>query len=300
MTEPHSGLPERQAEPASTAGSPQDSAAPAPQGGPEPQGDGAAQRPAYVYALGRVQPRFPGLALEKEFAQAVGRSDTSGLTERQVMASVLADNRYLVRQMCWVFVIEGLETYLLVPRDPADLDLLVQAVRAEPGGLDVDVVIGAQGPIAPPQACGGLSLPVLFVDQIYSFDRDALIAALPRPDEIAAKDDARFRASAGELLDHVIQLADNAGATDEHRAVNYLAVRYPAVYATAAAEHGRNSSLAAVDVRPSRLSGPRVIVDVVFSYTHRQTDVATKYFCRVDATEEFPFLVTKLTPFFER
>jgi hypothetical protein len=43
-----------------------------------------------------------------------------------------------------------------------------------------------------------------------------------------------------------------------------------------------------------------VIVDVVFTYIHRQTDVAVKHFCRVDVTDEFPFLVTKLAPFFER
>ena len=28
---------------------------------------------AYVYALGRIEPRFPDLAVEKEFAQATGR-----------------------------------------------------------------------------------------------------------------------------------------------------------------------------------------------------------------------------------
>ena len=294
MTAPLADLPTPEPGPTDPAAGPQDAMS------PSPNESMAAQRPAYVYALGRVQPRFPSISIEKEFGQAVARSDTSGQTNRQVMATVLADHRYLARQMCWVFTIEGLETFLLYLRDPADLDLLVQAVRAEPAGQDIDIVIGTQGPIAPPQACGGLSLPVVLADQIYSFDRDALIAALPGPDQADAADDAQFRASAGEMLDNIMQLADNAGATDEHRAINYLAVRYPAVYATAAAEHSRNSSLAAVDVRPSRLSGTRVIVDVVFSYIHRQTDVATKYFCRVDVTDEFPFLVTKLAPFFER
>jgi hypothetical protein len=294
MTEPQTDQPASRPKPADATTGPQEAAL------LSPHGSGAAQQPNYIYALGQIQPRFPGIAIEKEFGQAVARSDTNGQTDRQVMATILADHRYLARQMCWVFMIEGLETYLLYPRDPADLDLLVQAVRAEPTRLDIDVVIGVQGPIAPPQACGGLSLPMVLADQTYSFDRDALISALPRPDQVAAKDDAQFRASAGEMLDHIMQLADNAGATDEHRAINYLAVRYPAVYATATAEYNRNASLAAVDVRPSRLSGTRAIVDVIFSYVHRQTDVATKYFCRVDVTDEFPFLVTKLTTFFER
>jgi hypothetical protein len=55
-----------------------------------------------------------------------------------------------------------------------------------------------------------------------------------------------------------------------------------------------------VEVRPSRLSGTRRIVDVVFSYTNRNTDVTEKYFVRVDVTEEWPFLVTKMSPYYDR
>ncbi len=95
-------------------------------------------------------------------------------------------------------------------------------------------------------------------------------------------------------------MADNAGASNEHRALNYLAVRYPAIYSRAAEAFAQNSSLSAVEVRPSRLSGLRAIVDVIFSYTSRQTDVTEKHFVRVDVTDEFPFLVTKLSPFYDR
>jgi hypothetical protein len=49
-----------------------------------------------------------------------------------------------------------------------------------------------------------------------------------------------------------------------------------------------------------RLSGVRKVVDVIFSYTHRQTNVTEKYFTRVDVTEEFPFLVTRLSPYYDR
>lgn len=256
--------------------------------------------PSFVYALGRIEPRFPSLAVEKEFAQVAGRAGT-GLTDRQALQAVLSDrtNRYLARQLCWVFVIEGLETYLLAPRDPADLDLLVEAVRPRPDPADLDVVIGMLGPLAPPEACNGLAIPIAVFDQMYSFDRQALLDAIPRPDDIAEADDDRFRETAAELFDSILQMADNAGATDEHRALNYLAVRYPAIYARTAAAHAGNASLAAVDVRPSRLSGVRKIVDVIFSYTNRQTDVTEKSFVRVDVTEEFPFLVSKLSPFYE-
>jgi hypothetical protein len=241
--------------------------------------------------------------VEKEFAQATGRAEeTSGLTDREALQSVLSErsNRYLVRQLCFVLTVEGLETYILQPRDPTDFDLLVEAVRPAPRPTDVDVVIGLRGPLAPPEACNGLMVPVVGFDQLYSFDIDSLIGSIPRPESIPEDEEERFRNTAEELFYRIMQLTDNAGATDEHRALNYLAVRYDRIYATTADAYGRNSSLSGVEVRPSRLSHTRKIVDVIFSYTNRNTDVTEKFFVRVDVEEEFPFLVTKMSPFYER
>jgi len=106
--------------------------------------------------------------------------------------------------------------------------------------------------------------------------------------------------AAEELLDRLKQMADHAGATDEHRALTYLAVRYPAIYATAAEMHQRNFSLTRVEVRPSRLCGVRRIVEVIFSYTSRDIDVTENYFVRVDMTEGFPFSVIKMSLYYDR
>jgi cyclic patellamide precursor peptide PatG len=266
--------------------------------GSNPNGGGT-MMPSYVYALGRIEPRFPRLAAEKEFAQATGRAETTGLTDREALHRVLSQpqNRYLVRQLCWVLTIEGLETYILQPRDPVDFAQLIEALRPTPSPLDVDVVIGVRGPIAPPELCNGLMVPIVAFDQLYSFDREALVKAIPRPEKMAAK---QFETAAGELFERILQMADNAGATDEHRALNYLVVRYPAIYALAAERHAQDNSLTAVDARSSALSGVRRVVDVIFSYTNRNTDVVDKSFVRVDVTEEFPFLVTKMSPYYDR
>jgi len=260
---------------------------------------GAADSPSHIYAIGRIEPRFPSISVEKEFAQATGRADSKGLTDRQTLQAVLSkpENRYLARQLCWVVTIEGLETYILVPRDPADISLLVEALRPTPQPWDLDVVIGRKGPVAPPTMCNGLMVPIVVFDQIYSFDRDSLIKAIPKPEKTSAKE---FAPAAEELFDRIMQMTDNAGATDEHRALNYCALRYQTIYGKAADCFGMNSSLTAVDVSASPLSGTRNVVDVVFSYTNRNTDVTEKYFCRVDVTEEFPFLVTKLSPYYDR
>lgn len=267
--------------------------------GTAPAANGGVTPSTYVYAVGRIEARFPRPSVEKEFAQATGRTDTAGLTDRQALQKVLSQrqNRYLARQLCWVMTIEGLETYLLAPRDPADLDLLVEALRPTPNPMDLDCVIGIKGPIAPPTMCNGLMVPIVVFDQIYSFDRDALIKAIPKPEKTSAKE---FAPAAEELFDRIMQMTDNAGATDEHRALNYLAVRYQAIYANAADAFARNASLSAVDVQASPLSGTRNVMDVIFTYTNRTTDVNEKFLVRVDLTEEFPYLVTKLSPYYDR
>lgn len=252
---------------------------------------------AFVYALGKVEARFPNLSVEKEFAQAAGRIETSGKSDSARFQSVLAKHRYLARQMCWVLTTQGLETYLLVPRDPADLDLLVQAIPSAPGPGDIDVVIGIRGPVASPEMCNGLTVPIVAFDQIYSFTREALLDAIPRPPKASAK---QFNDAAGDVFDRILQLTDNAGATDEHRALGYLAMRYPAIYTKTLEQFGRDFSLTSVDVLPSPLSGTRHIVDVIFAYTDRKTDFTEKFAVRVDVTEEFPFLVNKLSPYFDR
>jgi len=255
----------------------------------------------FVYAIGSIAVRFPSLGVEKEFVQATGRRDTAGLTDQQALQGVLSEpqNRYISRQVCWVLSIEGLDTYILQPREAADYDLLLEAVRANPDADDVDVVIGLRGPLAPPSMCNGLTVPLVSFSQIYSFDRASFFEAVPIPDR---KDAEPFRNAVRSTFNSFLRVADNAGATDEHRALNYLATRYPAVYERASAQLDRNFSLTAVETTGSRLSGARRLVNVALVFTHRQTQEVERYSVRVDVTEEFPFLSSPLAlaPYIDR
>jgi hypothetical protein len=202
------GAPATVEEPVEGPSGPSAQASEQPSGPPPapPEGD-APEPPPFVYALGRIEPRFRSLAVEKEFSQVVGQNDNRGLTDRQALRAVITEpaNRYLVRELCWVFLIEGLETYVLVPRDSRDLDLLAESVRPEAGGEDIDVVIGRLGPVAPPEACDGLGVPIVVFDQLYSFDRGSLVESIPRPDSIPQK---QFRSAAGEVFDRIMQMTD--------------------------------------------------------------------------------------------
>jgi PatG Domain len=260
--------------------------------------NGGTASSSYIYALGQIEARFPRPSVEKEMAQATGRAETAGRTDQQAFHQVLSrrENRYLARQICWVLMIQGLETYILQPRDPADTDLLISAIEPHESPW-ISTVIGVRGPIAPPDYCNGLMIPIVIFDQIYTFSRDSLIEAIPRPEQIPAD---QFGPAARELFDRIMQMTDNAGATDENRALNYLAVRYPAIYAKGAEEFAGNFSASGVEVRLSPLSSTRRIVDCVFAFTNRNTDYTEKYFVRCDVTEEFPFLVSKMSPYYDR
>ena len=229
-----------------------------------------------------------------------GRTDTAGKTDQQTFHAVLSrrENRYLTRQLCWVLTIQGLETYLLMPRDPADIDLLVEAIRPAPTPSDIDVVIGLRGPIAPPTMCNGLMVPIVAFDQIYSFDRDALIKAIPRPEKTTAnairpgrRGTVRQNHAAdgqcwGDRRTSRIELSGHALSRHLREGGGGI---WPGLFAHRC---GRP--------RPSPLSGTRKILDVIFAYTNRNTDFTEKSFVRVDVTEEFPFLVTKLSPYYDR
>lgn len=252
---------------------------------------------SHVYAIGRIEARFPRLSVEKEYAQVSGRSDNAGLTDTQLMHSVLHEHRYLARKMCWVLLIREIETYILLPRDPAELELLVNSIRPDPDTLDLDVVIGRKGPVASPDLCNGLTVPLALVDQIYSFDRESFRASIPKPD---AMTDEQFHVVAGQVLDLILTATDNAGSADEHRALNYLAMRYPEIYIRTAKAFADDFSLSGVNVRRSQLGGSRTVVDCVFAYTSRRAGFTEKAAVSVDVTDEFPFLVTPLSTYYDR
>jgi hypothetical protein len=105
--------------------------------------------------------------------------------------------------LCWVLTVQGLETYILQPRDPADLDLLIGALHDPVPVPWISTVIGLRGPAAPPEYCNGLMIPIVAFDQIYTFSKDALIEAIPRPEGIPA---AQFGPAARELFDSIMQM----------------------------------------------------------------------------------------------
>lgn len=251
----------------------------------------------FVYVLGQIEARFPNRSIEKEYVQIIERSKSANLDHQQAFHSVLSqpENRYLARKLSWILTMEGVPIYILLPTGPEDLNILLEAIRPPACPLDRQVVVGRKGPVAPPEMCG-LEVPMVLVDQLYSLEYGDFIKTIS-PESIS---DERFKAAAEDMFRRMMQMADNTGSTDKHRALNYLSVRYLAIYSTAAEKLENSFSLTSAEAIPSRLSDSRKIISVVFSFTNRETGIMEKYFVRVDVTEEFPFIVTKMAPYYDR
>lgn len=275
------------------------------QPGAAPQGDcgcggaSAVDAGPPVYAIGHVEARYPTLGIEKEVVQVVAREGLSG-TDQRVLYEVLKKphNKYLTRRLCWVLRIEGFDAYLLKPEDPGyGFDLLVESIKPSEHNLDMDLIIGNKTGTASPSLCNGAVLPIVTFDQLYSFEQDHFLNMVRADDKSKTKAE---RESDQALLHHLLQLADNTGVEDEHRALNYLTVRYAKMYQRVGDRHKAGFQLSGIHVKPSRISTDRKVMQVIFEYRNRQSDFTEKDYTRVDVTEKYPFLVSPLQPYYDR
>ena len=81
---------------------------------------------------------------------------------------------------------------------------------------------------------------------------------------------------------------ENVGATDTHRALNYLLVQHPGIFLAAERSH---RELDRIDTQIIQCGAVRKHVAVIFSFIDHVTGVADRLFTRVDVTEEWPFVV---------
>jgi hypothetical protein len=252
----------------------------------------------FIYSIGNIRPVFPSKSVQNEFNQITGRTGTA-VPDNRLIFEVLSqgDNLYLAREMCWVFQVQGVDVYLVKPRTYVELNEIVMSLQPLPGDIKFSAIIGPRGPIAGPEVCNGLQLPMAVCKQFDHFTFNEFVNAIVAETQVD-------KTVAASMFQQMLQLADNAGETDEHRAINYLTLRYMGLYIMAAdmldpkRTPGAPYSLLGVVIRPSKSQGTRKIMDVIFNYEERDTSEKIYWFCKVDVTGQFPFLVSKLNRYY--
>ncbi|MBL9101213.1 MAG: hypothetical protein JNL82_09655 [Myxococcales bacterium] len=254
----------------------------------------------YVYAIGRIRPFFPSRDVEKEYQQLLPTPLPPGLTtDEQRLQYVLQKNPYLAREMGWAFAVQEVDIYRLRPQTALELDAFVAAiVPKDPTQTTYDRVVGELEP-----SLDG-DLPGAVVNTTAQFSLKSLTADVIAALSSQGVSPLPTQAQILEIFEDMLQLADNTGDSDELRALNYVSINYPEVYVAqyGSAVPGSPATVyfAGVEVRRSALGGARTIVDVILRYENQTTGLVNRYYTSVDVSGQYPFLVTRLQPYFER
>jgi hypothetical protein len=138
------------------------------------------------------------------------------------------------------------------------------------------------------------NLPTVWFNQIYHFNLDGFfqnLCAHLSPDESRGQAQPVLEICR-DLFERIIYTANNAGHQSQFRALNYLAVRYPAIYGeTSKIIRQQNLKLIGLEVHHSQLNFGRKVENVIFAFKDGQTQNRELYAVSVDVTGEFPFLV---------
>ena len=253
----------------------------------------------FVYAIGRLTPQFPSPDVQQEFVQLAAGLESAEVSEHHRLKAVLAkeENLYLAHHICWVFNTHGVDSFAVVPRDNDDARLLVEAFTPASDESVINVVVGRPASTPPAWDPASTTLPLTTADQLLIFTLEEFFQALTGASEVGTKkaDAAGHMEARRELFLRLTQSTDNHGTSDLHRARNYVALRYPAVYGTAEDAYGSGKDFMGVEARPGQ-SSDRRLVSVRLIFRDHHTQILERYSCTVDVTGEFCFLATPLSP----
>jgi hypothetical protein len=267
----------------------------------------AAAQGQFVYAIGRLSPQFQSLDVEKEFAQLAADVEAREVSEHHRLKTVLEqdDNLYLAHHICWVFTTQGIDSFAIVPRDNNDARQLVDAFVPASEENVINVAVGRPAATMPLWDWSSSGLRLVSADQLLTFTLDEFLDALDSADgegdsegDSEGGSDPDRRAAMRELFFRLTRRADNQGLADAHRAFNYAALRYPALYRATLQALDDGKALMGVEARPV-VSSDRRLVSVRLTFRDRRTQIVERYSCSIDVTGEFCFLATPLSPTYD-
>lgn len=250
----------------------------------------------FVYAIGRVEVRFPSLGIEREYQQRERAvQDLPQHPRNARVLAVLEKNPHLAARVTWVFVVGAGPVFALNPSSGSLKEAFFKAL-AQSHQLDhACVAIGRVGSgFTSPTTVGGLLLSPVGVDQLYVFSAGEWAEDLARAAHPALQsrkvDAAHFQTVAQGVFREVTSMPENIGVSDGHRALNYLLVQHPGMLLASAERPGH--VLDRIETRVLQSVGGRRHVAVILSFLDRGTGVPERLSCTVDVTEEWPFVVS--------
>lgn len=280
---------------------------------------------AFIYAYGTIQAYFPSLSVEREFYQALVAlhishdkafdiHDEAALIAlnqapdlRRFLYEVFSkpDNASIAREMCWTIQSpSGSELFLIDPQNAAHLGTLIAALKPEAYlPRNRRVFIGQESEAHSNPLCAAWALPSsqllhLFEAPVNSLSApsrggNVLVVHVPSHSggEVSGSDALQ------QLVQSILQLADNSGTGDRNRTLNYVLLNQ-AVLFTKAWELAQSSGMSLTGARVEQLNygGNPGRTRVIFDFSNTNGGAQSWYYI-VDGASAFPYLVTDLQPF---
>ncbi len=250
----------------------------------------------FVYAIGTLDVQFPSLGVEREFThreRQTASSNNGVETRGERIHRVLSQNHYLARNVCYTLSVGSVPAYVIAPVSASVGTDLVETISTIGQPTTRSVVIGQRVGNSAPETCGGLLLPVLACDLVYTFSLedwcDGLAATAKEALEACKVKKGDFQTIATEVFNRVTSSMENIGGLDTHRALNYVAVQHPGFF-IAAAERANTHVLDRIETRPVQARDARSHVAVIATFIQSRTGVPERLFCVIDVSERWPFV----------
>ncbi|WP_394204168.1 hypothetical protein [Shewanella waksmanii] len=238
-----------------------------------PQNCGCGEQ-TFVFAIGQFRPYFATLDLQNEFIAATeainaAKSDYYAVFSHTISAPGESQLKvhpyaYLAEQACWVFTINDVDSYLMVPSSEIVLNAFISALNPS---LSVSAVAlcGMLGPKAPANYCGNLNLSLVMTNNLQVVDQQQ-----------------------SELL----PVKANSGISDADRAVNFLMTQLPSL----SQQQSLNlTSLQSLSFQFSTAVDNRTVVEIILGFN--QNGINKFYACGIDVSDQNPFLTFPLRTF---
>lgn len=283
----------------------------------------------FIYVGGFIKAEFDNLGLQKEFERNLASSNDHGdsaLFMPEHLEGALESkswyqdrayclykhlsnpkNRYIARQMKWSLINGYRDKMYLLEANSQHLNALIEALKPSDDGhqnkrdtknetLTPISIVGSY------QQNGAETLPsvhILKIDMISPSDIVQKIHSLH-----AGFNDKKIK----KVITDMLSLAQNNGDSDQDRALNYtlqynLEVymgAYELIYNHATSHSDRETAQLNNVTVLTEICGERKVAKVIFDFQNVENSIGQHWYCAIDVTDDYPFLLTKFKRYLPR
>ncbi|MCL1051830.1 hypothetical protein L2755_19695 [Shewanella abyssi] len=222
---------------------------------------------SHIYAIGSLRPFLATRDLQKEFEAAAKELDlpendyygvfSYSSTPAHNEALTFRPYLYIAEKASWVFSINNVDTYMLLPKYNNELDALIAALKQSQSSQQV-AIIGALGVNHADETQNDLHLPTVLCNHIVS---------LPLEDMAP------------------INLKANDGVSSVSRAINFVICNFNTLVPAGLDLKG---ALTEINFQHYSKDGDRSLIEIILTYLNQDLEVF--YSCGIDVTDEYPFI----------